>query len=255
MRKTKDILFSLAFLSAILLPGIQTVVPVFPDMASSEKRTLATWPDGGLAALDEFPTNFEKYFNDHFGFRNALVHFYNLALTQSATVSPLPISSNQKVLLGKKGWLFYDWRDDGKSIIDYQGMAPFSDEELEKIRTNLENQRNWLRQRNIALTVAICPSKHTIYPEYLPDTVQRDPAAMTRLDQLTEYLGVHSDFRLIDFRPVFWEEKKIYPLYYKSDTHWNNYGAFLAYRQLLQRWEKPALTLSDFKITVSIKCK
>ena len=56
----------------------------------------------------------------------------------------------------------------------------------------------------------------------------------SRLDQLLAYLSAHdSPTKILDLRPVLLENKKNgQQLYYKTDTHWNEYGVLLAYQEI-----------------------
>jgi len=250
LRKIERVVFSIMFLMAVFLPMLQTFFPIFPEIKSTERRTLAKRPEFSLSTIKEFPKKYESYFDDHFGFRNLLVHCYNAALVRSAQLFPLPVSSDQKVIIGKKGWLYYDSKESEGSLPDYLGRAPFSDEKLEQIRLNLESQRDWLKKNGIDFYVLVCPNKQSVYPEFLPDTIIKKKDAVTRLDQVIRYLQRHSDFQLIDVRQSLINGKKIHLTYYKSDTHWNRYGAFLAYQGLMRSMGIEPRPISDFKLSL-----
>src|SRR5690606_15604814 len=55
---------------------------------------------------------------------------------------------------------------------------------------------------------------------------------MSRVDQIENYLKVYnSSVKLTDVRDVLLEGKENNQLYHKFDSHWNSFGAFLAYRK------------------------
>jgi alginate O-acetyltransferase complex protein AlgJ len=65
------------------------------------------------------------------------------------------------------------------------------------------------------------------------------------VDQLVEYLRAHSTVNVLDLRPALLEARKTAPAYMKTDTHWNNFGAFMAYQELVRTLAKdgfPGLT-------------
>ncbi|CAF1481754.1 unnamed protein product, partial [Didymodactylos carnosus] len=80
------------------------------------------------------------------------------------------VSGVRKVIVGKKGWLYYDAHEaqDGIGFAGWQGKIPYSKAQLTAIERNLEAQKVWFDKRNIILIVIPCPDKHSIYPEYLP---------------------------------------------------------------------------------------
>jgi hypothetical protein len=61
------------------------------------------------------------------------------------------------------------------------------------------------------------------------------PAApFTALDQLTAALQTQSRFDFIDLRPPLKAAKAKDQIYYKTDSHWNSLGAYLALATVLQ---------------------
>lgn len=57
-------------------------------------------------------------------------------------------------------------------------------------------------------------------------------------DQLVAYLKNNSDIEILDVRPTLLKEKAVARNYHKTDTHWNAYGAFVAYQQIMQQLSK-----------------
>lgn len=147
------------------------------------------------------------------------------------------------MILGKNGWMFY--KADGV-IDDYRGINHFSNEELEKIKTNLEERKKWLEGQGIEYYIMVAPNKHTIYSEYLPSNIVKYNQE-SRLDQLIKYLSKNSEIKIVDVRSALLNNKSQYILYKKNDTHWNSMGAFLAYEEMAKIFE------SDSIITVPVK--
>ncbi len=234
------------FFIFLWVPLINMFFPLLPRPENAEKRILAQRPELQRRTITDYPKNYERYFNDHFGGRNLLVHLNSYIQVRWFKVSPL-----RSVLIGKEGWLFYTL-DNG--INDYRGLAPFSQEHLEAIRRNILKQTSWLREKGIHYLILICPNKHTIYPEYLPDGITRvNP--MTRLDQIVEYLRGNEKAVLIDVRKEIKEAKNNLLVYSMTDTHWNSYGAFIAYQKTMEALSKSfpsaaPLAVSDFAVSV-----
>lgn len=241
-------IFLIGFFYFILwLPLVDMAFQVLPKPENTEKRTLAQAPELRWETISDFPKNFERYFNDRFGGRTLLVRLNNCIQVQWLKVSPL-----KSVLVGKDGWLFYTL---DKGINDYRGLAPFSPVHLEMIRRNIFKKTSWLREKGIPYLILIGPNKHTVYPEYLPGGITR-VNRKTRLDQILEYLKEDEKTVLIDVRKELGEGKNERLVYSKTDTHWNPYGAFLAYQKTMEALSNSipyAVPLAVSGFTVSVK--
>lgn len=77
----------------------------------------------------------------------------------------------------------------------------------------------------------MAPVKPNIYDEYLPPFI-RKVNPQTRLDKLKEALSGDTLVRFVDVRDALREGKQYHQVYYKTDNHWNDYGAYYAYRSL-----------------------
>ncbi len=133
-----------------------------------------------------------------------------------------------QVLLGKQDWM--EFTADG-NLDDYQNayMAP---ETLEGIRQKLEKLHEDLAARNITLIVVVAPNKATIYPEKMAGNIKK-LNKKSRLDTFLELMRQSKSDFVIDLRPALIAEHMNYQLYYKTDTHWNALGAYIAYRETM----------------------
>jgi len=213
------------FLAALSLPLTGMVLNLDRDVPSGENRTLAARPQlrWDAASLRALPEQLTRYFEDHFAFRVRLVRWQAIVRLQALGVSP-----SASVIKGRDGWLFY--ADDG-AMEDYAEAPPFTGAELELWRHTLQDISDWLRAQGIAYLFVIPPDKHVIYPEYMPDTIRR--AAISRIDQLVSYLRERSTVRVLDLRPALLAAKARERLYHRTDTHWNDRGAFVGYQSIV----------------------
>ena len=192
----------------------------------NEKRKLAAFPEHGpqqragayLAAL-------QRYFDNHFGFRNRLVRWNNHWKRALFHESPVNMA-----MQGRDGWLYWSA---GGMLADYMGTTRFDEQRLKDWQKLLESRRDWLAKRGGKYIFVIAPDKHSVYPEYLPDWVVKS-SAPSKLDQLVNYMRAHSTVDLLDLRPVLIDAKKSGSVFLKTDTHWNNFGAFVAYQALIR---------------------
>lgn len=194
------------------------------DIAKNENRTLAPFPSG--VALTEFPAAFEAYFDDHFAFRSELVGAYN-------RLQRWIESKADQVVFGKDEWLFYM---PDASREDVMRMGTYTPEQLEIICEAQQGARNALADMGAAYVLMICPDKHTIYPEYLPDSFIPGQGE-SRLDRMLSALYANTDINIVDTRAALLEAKTQQQVFLKTDAHWNAYGGFAAYEQLAEQLE------------------
>lgn len=82
------------------------------------------------------------------------------------------------------------------------------------------------------LIYLIAPSVITAYPELVPPEVATQGEGKSKLDQTIEILE-SAGAKVIDVRDTFEAHKNdAIPLYYNYDSHWTEYGAYLAYVEL-----------------------
>ena len=191
-----------------------------------ENRALASRPELKLdrAVLAGFPARFEAYFNDQFGFRKRLIHWLNII-----KVAGLGVSPSSKVVLGRNGWLFH-----GDLYLDYYRAISLSRRaKLAMWQQLLESRRDWLAARGIPYLVVFVPTKSTMYPEYMPRVYNRVDRE-SRLDQLKAHLKTHSTLTILDLREPLLAAKSDGQIYYRTDTHWNNRGAYAGYARIME---------------------
>lgn len=135
------------------------------------------------------------------------------------------------VYVGKKNHLQYD-----QTLDDYLGINLFSDDELADMRKGAEKLQKKLTDAGLKteLIIFIAPNPATIYPEHMPDILvnqkQSDDSRSKQIVRAFEDSHVKVIFpyqRLI-------REKRDYMLYFWSDTHWNELGAYYGYCELFE---------------------
>jgi len=244
--KINEILLCVIFCLMIILPLFFRLAGNGEDTASLEKRAMAQMPDPSLMLKDfsAYTARFEKYYNDSFGLRDKLIGWNNLLRIALFRESPV-----KGVRWGRDGWLFYanEW-----VLEDYENIMPYKEEDLNRIRKVLEERRLWLERRGMKFYVLVAPNKHTIYPEYLPASLHKI-GKESRLDQVVRSLKDVPRIPFVDVRSALLKEKPVQRLYHRTDTHWNDYGAFIGYRELMERIGKDfpnvrKLSLDDFNV-------
>lgn len=223
----KKKVFLTAFLLALCLPfPLYALFYPILDTENYENRFLTAWSDVAEASFTAKPGVFEEFLNDHAAFRNQF-----MTLNAAVNYRVFGVVESSDVLLGKDEWLFYKNVSDSRSLDDYQGLNLYSDDELAQIAANLEALQSALAPRGMRFAVVIAPNKEGVYSEYMPDSV---PAAAgeTKAEALVRYLAESTDVTVVYPKQTLIDGKSAAPTYYKQDTHWNAYGAFLASREL-----------------------
>ena len=161
--------------------------------------------------------------------RNKLIAF-NSELTSLLTGGTYMEST--QVLLGKNNWLFYKTELDGHPLWDYMGINHFTDEELAAIAANLVSMRDGFNALGVDFYVTALPNKEIIYEEYMPDTVARVDE-VSRAEQLANYIWDNTDLVYVYPKQALLDAKAEGQIYYQTDTHWNQKGAFVGMQQLM----------------------
>ncbi len=213
--------------------------------------------------VKQFPGTYELYVKQHFTLPKFFVHLDALIKIYILGVSP-----NSNVAVGKNGYFFEGWGarkvekgvvENFDNIADYMGQIPFSDAELRKWKRTLEERRYWLKEKGSNYVFVLAPTKAFVYPEFLPDKLQ-NIKGRTRYEQLSGYLKKFTDLPFIDVLPPLLAAKKEreYPdLFYKTDFHWNFYGAYIVYDAIVKelkgffpQYSFPLPAYTDFSLKI-----
>ena len=95
----------------------------------------------------------------------------------------------------------------------------------------LEGRLAWCERHGSAMRFLIIPEKHVVYDDKLPRLIRVSPrrAAMQLLDALGGELSARTSYPVEALRAA----SRAKPTFFKTDTHWNAYGAFVAYQTLM----------------------
>lgn len=177
-------------------------------------------------SITEMKYNFlilEKFVNDRYAFRNDLL---NLHARISVWLGQSP--NRGHVVIGKEGWLFFN-SNQYKLMRQYQGREPLTQKEIKLWKNYFLGIQKYLNKKNIEFILAIAPDKHSIYPEYLPSYFSKK--GLTPFDQIRRE---SARLNIIDLHKKLINNKALTNnlLYFKTDTHWNKYGAYIAYTEI-----------------------
>lgn len=202
----------------------------------SENRTVTTFPDFpqkiSTSKIHHFFAELTNFYNDNFPHRETII----LTLTTLIPSVNSGINILNKVVTGKNNWLFLG--NDYTNTLDkltgkfYYHNSKNKNEDVTN-RYNYYNKIvNKLSSSHNKIFFLIGPNKTSVYPEFLPKTVT--PAPKPFHEQLTQKMRkerINVYYPLHDLIQV--KEKAL--LYYVTDTHWNQYGAFIAFINLISQ--------------------
>jgi alginate O-acetyltransferase complex protein AlgJ len=249
LKRFIHITLCIVFIIYLWLPLSQMKFKFTEIGENTEKRELTAFPTFSVKYPAEFILSFEKYFNDNFGFRNHLIGFNNKAML--IIFGEVPQAG---VILGYNSWLFFS-----QGLVDNYKRPAFTQEQLVAIANSLEAEKKILDENGIQFITVIASDKHNVYTEYLPKNYIKT-ADNPRKKQQIDFLRKNTDVVVIDLLPALIKAKGVYPTYYKTDTHWNNYGSFIGYREVMKELKLKfpnldPLALYDFQIKVDKKPK
>lgn len=238
MKKSTSILYVILFAAVCILPSIlYPLLGPHLDQENYENRYAAEAPEFSFSSIASFPGEYEEFFNDNLPFRSFLIEANAAIDLHIFHQSPL-----KKVIIGKDGWLFYNAAGtDGDPIADAAGANYYSEEELAQIAAGLTAARDKLLAEGRQFVLMIVPNKESIYgPLYLPE--EYTVSEITKAEHVVDYLREHTDLNVVFPKDTLLGSMESNPsqdVYLKTDTHWNNIGAYLGAADLLSAVDIP----------------
>ncbi len=212
----------LIYIAAVLMLAAFPFVgmSVAASNETTENKELARFPrlrfDGTWNV--RYLSQLGDYFEEHFAFRQELV-----AANALIRGRLLGVSASDQVLVGKDGWLYYTG-----TLDDYLGRNQMSEKGLANAVHNIGLMQQYVEDRGSRFLITIAPNKNSVYDSYMPSNYLRSGENNhTRLTPLLKQAGIH----YADLYEIFEESDEC--LYLQGDSHWNNKGALLVCRKLL----------------------
>jgi hypothetical protein len=136
-------------------------------------------------------------------------------------------SVEEKVVLGKEGWLFRNNSALPAKAVD----IVFSENEMDSLKYEIYQRLKYYKSKGIDYYLFIVPNKATIYNEYVSErySLPKGMAYKTKTERFMEYIAGDSLSGSVYYlKGMLMDKKDEYQLYYKKDHHWNRYGALFA---------------------------
>lgn len=220
MKHKKYLIFIIAVWAFLVFPFAGMLF--WRSDETTENTELASFPSLKTEEgwNQEYLSEMGAYFEDHFALRQYWVTA-NALLRKNVIQS----SATDQVVLGKNDWLYFSG-----TTADYQGTNLFSEREMNAILHNLKLIQNYVQQQGSAFYLMVPPNKNSLYDENMPYYYQKGDGS--NLKMLTERFQ-QEGISYIDLYGAFQEKEEV--LYFQRDSHWNNQGALLAYRNLMEQ--------------------
>lgn len=215
-----EIIFLTIFFVLLFIPMMKIDNSLISE---KENRTLAKWKpliiDGKINYT--FGKDFDNWFSDRFFQREDFINLY---------YNQFIISKNlrtKKVIKGKDNWLFYGIQS---SVNMFTNKNLFDETGLKQVAKYLTDIDEYCKKRNKKFYFMIAPSKPMIYPEFYSEVIKPDKnSKLTCANQLIDYLTKNTNIKIIYPGKNIIKNKDKGLLYFKTDTHWNEMGAYFGY--------------------------
>lgn len=208
-----------------LIGGGSLLRPPSHETLSHEARPLAPFPP--LKSTDDlkrFPDRFEAFLQDRLLGREALLHLH-----ATFKVHILGVSSSPKVILGSDGWLFFDASTDA---IQRPNITPH--QQAQSWLDSLQRWRDWCQRRQIRYFLVLIPEKQSVYPDKLPPERQ-PPQPESAAEHFRRLAPSVLGDAFLDLLPPLQQAKTQKRVFFQTDTHWNDDGAWVGYAALADR--------------------
>lgn len=219
--RPENLIRNALFLCLLLVPGSVMLFSVRQDVSLREARTLARKPEWVelLRQPFQFAALWDAYLKDHFGARDALLDLN--ALLRRTLDSP----ASGMAIVGKQGWLFY-----GEGLLPSSETTKDIDQKVARQVELIASIERRLEMQGTPFLVVLTPDKQSLYPEYLPDWLERVPKSqiMNALVAGVRARGV----KVIDVIEQLAPLKSSFPMFFLTDTHWTPTGSALAFNEI-----------------------
>src|SRR5947209_9012029 len=226
----------LPWLAALAAPlAVQALEPTATS-SQEEARILSgapAWPRtaGNWLAL---PRQSDRFLGDHFGLRTEMVR----AHARLRYAADLP--SDLRVIIGRDNWLFLN----GDGTIEQATGKLLREAEIARFADRAAALRAHLTGKGARLVVAIPPNGPTINRARLPAWAAEAPA-IAEYDLMMRALG-RRGVDAVDLRAPLLAAGP--PVYRRTDTHWNKFGALIGYNAVVAALGKSDWTIDSARV-------
>lgn len=215
--KIAKIIYVVLFILVSATPAVTMLFTGSDTIGNEEKKQLTD------VDYMNFSDKFDSFFSTEFGFRKELVNVNN-----TLKYAIFKQSGEDSVIAGDDGWLFYE-----SALHDYVGEDVIDTVTAQKIAKIIEIMSQYVNSQGKKFVFVSAPNKMEIYGENMPYYTVADEND-GNYEKIFDALE-NTDAGYVDLKKTLTEEKKQsgINIYHKLDSHWNNYGAWIAYKNIM----------------------
>lgn len=237
--------FIVIFLSLLIVPNIIMLTELDKRFLLKENRQIRRFSDISFKTPRSLMSSFKWAYRDNFGLKNSSFLFYSYVKNNLLGESALPT----KTIQGKSGWYFLG-NSEGNVLNNSVGVSKLTNNEWRIANSNIDRLFKKIKKTKVPFYMVISRHKHEVYPEYLPFSIQR---GVSKFDTLYNHWIDKYKPNVIDLKSSVLQNKSKGQLYHKTDTHWNEFGAFFGFNLIVDKLqgEFPSIkqvALSDYLI-------
>lgn len=201
---------------------------VFKEKKDTENRAKATFP---TKVTFDFPRKFDAFYLDNFPMRSFFINRFQKLRKK--------IKDDPRVIVGLDHWMYSNssphavYAKTGNILGDFTGKTLLNEADKALFTRNMACQKRFFDHHKIRFIVMSPPNKISIYPEHLPKSYLSQQAQYIRYDQVEEILK-ELGIEYIDVKTPILANKTKGQVYFKTDTHWSQLGAYLGFKELLK---------------------
>jgi alginate O-acetyltransferase complex protein AlgJ len=219
--------------------------PALPWNDSSLRKSVGSDPGLMAESFHLYTKRWDDFFTKEFVFKKQLLRPYQMIRTSIFGVDPSP----SIYIKGSNGWYFSgDWHT--QTLSRGIGMDTLSSFQIEAIVNRHLQHKRFLDSMHIPYLVLVVPDKHPVYREFLPMKYAQHQGLREQVLGALKKKGIE----VLDATDTLRHARLREPVYYKTDGHWTDAGAYQAYLMLMDRFKSYHLTgeplqRKDFQIS------
>jgi alginate O-acetyltransferase complex protein AlgJ len=230
--------WALIALCLLAVPMLVQILQSRETVSEDEARVLSPAPavPRSLHEWIELPRALDRFLGDNFGYRTQLVRGYG------ALRYAIVVPADLRVIIGRDKWLFLN----GDGTIEQATGQLLRAAAIENFADRAAKLQDRLGAQHTRLLIAIPPNGSTINRSRLPGWAATKPA-MTEYDLMMRALAARG-VAAVDLRPPLMAANSMHPTYRRTDTHWNKFGALIAYDAVVEALREPDWTIDPGRV-------
>jgi alginate O-acetyltransferase complex protein AlgJ len=193
-----------------------------------ENRNRAEMPalPAALSGLTDYLAGVDAFVADNIGLRDQLMTVKNRL---NRVING---KSNSRVIAGEDGWLFYN----AAQVVERNAGLIFQPERVENMLRYAQEAQDLANAQGAHFIAMPVPNSHALYRKHLPAW------ARPKVDPYTEQRAIAEGLKAkglpISDPYVLFRDRDLeaLPLYFRRDTHWNGYGAYIAFHDAMAQF-------------------